>query len=82
MRSAAKELASSNVRVNAVSPGFIRTRMTEHLAADVFEQRVKGVPMGRPGTAEEVADVIAFLVSDAARYVTGQVLGVDGGMVI
>jgi 3-oxoacyl-[acyl-carrier protein] reductase len=82
MRSAAKELAASNVRVNAVSPGFIATRMTSHLAPDVVAERVRAVPMGRPGTSEEVADVIVFLVSDAARYVTGQVLGVDGGMVI
>jgi 3-oxoacyl-[acyl-carrier protein] reductase len=82
MRSAAKELAASNVRVNAVSPGFIATRMTSHLDRGVVAERLCGVPMGRIGTAEEVADVITFLVSDAARYVTGQNLGVDGGMVI
>jgi len=81
-RSAAKELAPQGVRVNAVAPGFIDTDMTRALPEEVFAQRVASVGMGRPGTAEEVAEAIAWLSSPAARYVTGQVLGVDGGMVI
>ena len=81
-RSAAKELAPQNVRVNAVAPGFIDTDMTRALPEEVFDERVASVGLGRAGTPEEVADAIAFLASDRARYITGQVLGVDGGMVI
>jgi 3-oxoacyl-[acyl-carrier protein] reductase len=81
-RSAAKELAPQNVRVNAVAPGFIDTDMTRALSEEVFAERVASVGMGRAGTAEEVAEAIAWLASEKARYVTGQVLGVDGGMVI
>jgi len=81
-RSAAKELAPQNVRVNAVAPGFIDTDMTRALPEEVFAERVASVGLGRAGTPEEVADAIAFLASDRARYITGQVLGVDGGMVI
>jgi 3-oxoacyl-[acyl-carrier protein] reductase len=81
-RSAAKELAPQNVRVNAVAPGFIDTDMTRALPEDVFAERVASVGLARAGTPEEVAEAIAWLASDRARYVTGQVLGVDGGMVI
>jgi 3-oxoacyl-[acyl-carrier protein] reductase len=81
-RSAAKELAPAGVRVNAVAPGFIDTDMVKHLPPDVFEQRVSSVGLGRIGTAEEVARAVVWLASDDAGYVTGQVLGVDGGMVI
>src|SRR5690606_13564111 len=77
-RSAAKELAPK-VRVNAVAPGFIDTDMTRALDPEIFEQRVAAVGLGRAGTPEEVAEAIAWLASDRARYVTGQVLGVDGG---
>ena len=80
-RSAAKELAPK-VRVNAVAPGFIDTDMTRALGPEIFEERVAAVGLGRAGTPEEVAEAIAWLASDRARYVTGQVLGVDGGMVI
>jgi 3-oxoacyl-[acyl-carrier protein] reductase len=81
-RSAAKELAPKGVRVNAVAPGFIDTDMTRALPPETFDERVASVGLGRAGTPEEVAEAIAWLSSDRARYVTGQVLGVDGGMVI
>ncbi|MFY9644286.1 MAG: SDR family oxidoreductase, partial [Terriglobales bacterium] len=79
---AAKELAPKNVRVNAVAPGFIDTEMTQQLPPEKMKQSVAGIRMGRVGTAEEVAQAIVFLASDMSTYVTGQVLGVDGGMAI
>jgi 3-oxoacyl-[acyl-carrier protein] reductase len=78
----AKELAPKNIRVNAVAPGFIDTEMTRQLPPDKMQQSVASIRMGRVGTAEEVARVIVFLASDMSSYVTGQVLGVDGGMII
>ncbi|MFI2130104.1 SDR family NAD(P)-dependent oxidoreductase [Lysinibacillus fusiformis] len=80
--SAAKELAPYNIRVNAVAPGFIETDMTKQLSQEKYEQRLSEIKMGRIGAAEEVANVILFLASDYSSYVTGQVIGVDGGMVI
>ena len=80
--SAAKELAPKNIRVNAVAPGFIDTDMTRQLPEDKRQQRLAGIRMNRIGTPEEVAQVIVFLASDMASYVTGQVLGVDGGMIV
>lgn len=79
---AAKELAPKNIRVNAVAPGFIDTDMTRSMPPQAYLQRLASIKMNRPGTPSEVADAIAFLASDLSRYVTGQVLGVDGGMVI
>lgn len=79
---AAKELAPKNIRVNAVAPGFIDTEMTRKLPPENSQQSIAGIRMGRVGTAEEVAQAILFLASDMSSYVTGQVLGVDGGMVI
>ena len=80
-KSAAKELASRNVRVNAVAPGFIQTRMTEALSEDVRKRMLDAIPLGRFGTPEDVANVVLFLASDASSYMTGQVLTVCGGMV-
>lgn len=79
---AAKELAPSNIRVNAVAPGFIETDLTNDYSEDVKQQTIAQIKMGRAGQAEEVANVILFLASNAASYVTGQVIGVDGGMVV
>ena len=80
--SAAKELAPDHIRVNAVAPGFITTDMISHLPDSVTQERLASIALGRAGTAEEVAEAILFLASDKARYITGQVLGVDGGMVL
>lgn len=79
-RSLAKEIASRNITVNAVAPGFIQTDMTDELPAEHKEKILSQVPLGRLGQAEEVANVVAFLVSDDASYVTGETLHVNGGM--
>lgn len=79
-KSAAKELAARNVTVNAVAPGFIETDMTDVLSDKIKEDLIKGIPAGRIGSVEDVAALIAFLVSDEAAYITGQVINVDGGM--
>lgn len=79
-KTAAKELAARGVRVNAVAPGYIETDMTRAMPEKAQEMLKAMVPMSRPGQPGDVADVIAFLCSDAARYLTGQVLHVSGGM--
>lgn len=81
-RAAAKELAPKGVRVNAVAPGYIETDMTAHLGEAVRAQSLQSIGLGRAGTPDDVADVVLFLCSDLSRYMTGQVLRVDGGMVI
>lgn len=80
--SAAKEWASKGIRVNTVAPGFIETDLTAHYLDDKKEAVLNSIKMHRFGQAEEVANVILFLLSDMSSYVTGQVIGVDGGMVI
>jgi 3-oxoacyl-[acyl-carrier protein] reductase len=78
-RSLAKELGSRNVRVNAVAPGLIETAMTADLPDAARSAFLGGIALGRPGTPDDVAGVVTFLASDAARYVTGQTIVVDGG---
>ncbi|MDR3416678.1 MAG: SDR family NAD(P)-dependent oxidoreductase [Nevskia sp.] len=81
-RSLAKELAPQNIRVNAIAPGFIDTGMARSIGPDKFTERVASIKLGRIGTPEEVARVALFLASELSSYVTGQVIGVDGGMLI
>jgi len=79
-KSVARELATSNVTANAVTPGYIETAMTAGLSEDVKAEFTKQIPLGRMGTAEDIAASVVFLASDEAGYVTGQVLSVNGGM--
>jgi 3-oxoacyl-[acyl-carrier protein] reductase len=81
-KSAAKELGRSGIRVNAVAPGVIETDLTASLSEDAKAENTGRTPLGRLGRAEDVANAIRFLVSDEASFVTGQVLGVDGGLVL
>ncbi len=79
-KSLAKELAGFDIRVNAISPGMIETELLEGLAENKRLEAISNIALGRIGSANEVAQVALFLVSDAASYITGQVIGVDGGM--
>ena len=79
-KSAARELARRNVTVNAVAPGFIETDMTNELSEKTKESLQEQIPMGRLGSADDIAGAVLFLVSDAAGYITGHVLSVNGGM--
>jgi len=79
-KSMAKELASRNIRVNAIAPGYIETDMTGILTPEQKEGILKSIPLGRVGKPEEIADAVVFLASSRANYITGQVLPVDGGM--
>ena len=81
-KSAAKELGRRGINVNAVAPGFIASKMTEAMPEEESRKVLEFVPLGTIGTQEDVADAVAFLVSDSAKYITGQVIQVDGGMVM
>ena len=81
-KSLAKEVASRNILVNAVAPGFIETQMTDVLKEEVKEEISKTIPLKRMGTVEDVANVVKFLASKDSSYITGQVINIDGGMVM
>jgi 3-oxoacyl-[acyl-carrier protein] reductase len=81
-KSAAKELGRRGINVNAIAPGFIMSKMTESLPEDQKKMALNSIPLGFLGSPEDVANAVAFLVSDSARYITGQVIQVDGGLVM
>lgn len=81
-KSLAKELASRNILVNAIAPGFIETKMTDVLSEKVKDEILNQIPLKRMGNAKEVANVVKFLASDESSYITGQVINIDGGMVM
>ena len=79
-KTVARELASRGITVNAVAPGFVHTEMTEVLSSQVKEAAVAQIPLGRFGETQDIANTVAFLASEKADYITGQVICVDGGM--
>ncbi|MBU7005482.1 3-oxoacyl-[acyl-carrier-protein] reductase [Phosphitispora fastidiosa] len=81
-KSVARELGSRGITCNAVAPGFIETQMTDALPEDMKKELINQIPLGRIGNPQDVADAVLFLVSDAASYITGQTIAVDGGMVM
>jgi len=81
-KSLARELASRNITVNAVAPGFIRTDMTAGLSDEIKKTLQSRIPLGKTGTPEDIASAVAFLASAEASYITGQVICVDGGIVM
>ncbi len=81
-KAAAKELASRNITVNAIAPGFIASDMTEVIAEDAKKAYLSAIPLNRFGTGDEIASAVVFLASDDSAYITGQTLNVDGGMVM
>ena len=81
-KATARELASRGITVNAVAPGFVLTELTQDLPDALKEEITSRTPLGRFGTTDEIANAVAFLASDEARYITGQVLAVDGGLVM
>ncbi|MDD5662571.1 MAG: 3-oxoacyl-[acyl-carrier-protein] reductase [Candidatus Omnitrophica bacterium] len=81
-KTVAKELASRNINANAVAPGFIQTEMTAKLSEEVKAKMLEAIPLAKLGTPQDVANVCLFLVSEEANYITGQVITVDGGMVM
>ena len=81
-RAVAREMASRGITVNAVAPGYIETELTAGLGEQVRAAILEAIPLGRLGTPQDVANLVCFLASDAAAYITGQTLTVDGGMVM
>ncbi|HHD83019.1 MAG TPA: SDR family oxidoreductase, partial [Bacteroidetes bacterium] len=81
-KSLAKEVARRNITVNAIAPGFIETSMTKSLPENVVEDYLKSIPERKLGKPEDIANVVLFLSSEAANYITGQVINVDGGLVM
>ena len=81
-KSAAKELAEFNIRVNAIAPGMVATDRFKNVIENKFEDRINDVGFGRMAEPEEIADAYVFLASDMSRYITGQIIGVDGGLIL
>ncbi len=81
-KTVAKELAARNIRCNAIAPGFIQTAMTDKLKEEIREQYRASIPLGRFGQVEDIANLTLFLAGDKAKYITGQVINVDGGLVM